>query len=242
MHHGGVEGVRLAMQVRALAPEVPHTDLLVAPPYTALAAVAHELDGSTVAVAAQNVHAKPHGAYTGEVSASMLNEAGARWVIVGHSERRQYFGETDLDVAAKIAVAFDHSLLPIACVGETLEQREGGKTLEVIKRQVTAILDALVGGEACAVAYEPVWAIGTGRNASPADAEAVHVAIRQWLGEKSSALGERTRILYGGSVKPDNSLGLLSEPNIDGALIGGASLDADSFGAIAKAAESLIKG
>jgi triosephosphate isomerase len=242
MHHGGIEGVRLAMQVRELAKEVPHVDMLVAPPYTALAAVAHELDESPVAVAAQNVHGKPHGAYTGEVSASMLVEAGARWVIIGHSERRQYFAESDQDVAAKIAAAFDHKLLPIVCVGETLDQREANKTLEVVKGQVGAVLDVLAAGEPCAIAYEPVWAIGTGRNASPADAEQVHAAIRGWLAEKTTTLADQTRILYGGSVKPDNALGLLSEPNIDGALVGGASLDASSFGAIAKAAESLARG
>jgi triosephosphate isomerase len=242
MHHGGVDGVRLALEVRAVAKEVPHVDLVVAPPYTALAAVAHELDGSPVAVAAQNVHGKPHGAFTGEISASMLKESGAQWVIIGHSERRQYFAETDQDVATKIAAAFDHELLPIVCVGETLEQREAGTTLAVVGSQVAAIRDVLSNGQACAVAYEPVWAIGTGRNASPSDAEHVHAAIRQWLGEKSAELADRTRILYGGSVKPDNAMGLLSEPNIDGALVGGASLDAGSFGAIAKAAESLARG
>jgi triosephosphate isomerase len=243
MHAGGLEGVKLAMQVRALADDVPHVDLLVAPPYTALAAVAAELDGSSVIVAAQNLHGKPHGAFTGEISGGMLNEAGARWVIVGHSERRQYFSESDQDVAVKIAAALDHSLVPIVCVGETLEQRESKKTLEVVKRQIDAVLDVLAGdAHPCAIAYEPVWAIGTGRNASPADAEHVHAAIRAWLAGKSSVLAERTRILYGGSVKPDNAASLLAEPNIDGALIGGASLDAGSFGAIAKAAEALTRG
>jgi len=240
MNAGGVEGVKLAAQVRAFAGGMPHVDLLVAPPYTAIAAVAHELDGSSVLVAGQNVHGKPHGAFTGEISAGMLAECGATWVIVGHSERRQYFGETDQDVAVKIATALDHGLVPIACVGETLAQREAGHTLAVVERQVTAILDTLVGaGPACAVAYEPVWAIGTGKNASPADAEEVHAAIRRWLGAKSQALADRTRILYGGSVKADNAMGLLAEPNVDGALVGGASLDAGAFGAIAKAAESL---
>ncbi len=242
MHHGGVEGVRLAMAVRSLAPEVPHVDLLVAPPYTAIAAVAHELDGLSVIVAAQNVHGKPHGAFTGEISAGMLGEAGATWVIIGHSERRQYFAESDQDVALKIAAAFDHSLTPIVCVGETLEQREAKKTIEVVKRQVDAVLDALASGTACAIAYEPVWAIGTGRTASPADAEEVHAAIRGWLATKGTALAERTRILYGGSVKADNAAGLFAEPNVDGALIGGASLDVGSFGAIAKAAETLARG
>jgi triosephosphate isomerase len=242
MHHGGLEGVKLAMQVRALAADVPHVDLLVAPPFTALAAVAHELDGSNVIVAAQNVHGKPHGAFTGEISAGMLNESGARWVIVGHSERRQYFSESDQDVAIKIAAALDHSLVPIVCVGETLAEREANRTLDVVKRQFAAIVDVIAGDpHACAIAYEPIWAIGTGRNASPADAEEVHAAIRGWLHEKNEVLAERTRILYGGSVKGDNARGLLAEPNIDGALVGGASLDAASFGAIAKAAEALAR-
>ena len=236
MHHGGVEGVRLATQVRAMASEVPHVDLLVAPPFTAIAAVAHELEGAPVAVAAQNVHGKPHGAYTGEVSATMLAEAGATWVIIGHSERRQYFSESDQDVAIKIAAALDHSLVPIVCVGETLEQRESKQTLAVVKRQISAIVDVIARDEnACAIAYEPVWAIGTGRNASPADAEEVHTAIRGWLREKSDALAERTRILYGGSVKGENASGLLAEPNVDGALVGGASLKAADFLAIAAA-------
>ena len=240
MNCGGVEGVKLAGNVRELAGAAPRVDLLVAPPFTALAAVAHELDGSRVLVAAQNIHQKPHGAYTGEVSASMVAEAGATWVIAGHSERRQYFHETDELVAAKIAVALDHDLVPIACVGETLAEREAGKTLAVVERQVSAVLDVLARADVgCAVAYEPVWAIGTGKNASPADAEEVHAAIRRWLAAKDPALAERTRILYGGSVKADNAAGLLAEPNVDGALVGGASLDAGSFGAIAKAAESL---
>ena len=242
MHAGGVEGVKLAGAVRAFEKDVPHVDLLVAPPYTAIAAVAHELDGSKVIVAAQNVHGKPHGAFTGECSASMLKESGATWVIVGHSERRQYFHETDKDVAVKLGAALDHDLVPIACVGETLAEREAGKTLDVVKRQVDAIIEVIDGSPvACAIAYEPVWAIGTGKVASPADAEEVHGAIRKWLTQKSAGLAEHTRILYGGSVKADNAAGLLAEPNVDGALVGGASLDAGAFGAIAKAAESLTK-
>ena len=243
MHNGGVEGVKLAGAVRAFAKDVPHVDLLVAPPYTAIAAVAHELDGSHVIVAAQNVHGKPHGAFTGECSASMLRESGATWVIIGHSERRQYFHETDKDVAVKLAAALDHDLVPIVCVGETLAEREAGKTLDVVKRQFDAVVDVLASAKPdCAIAYEPVWAIGTGKNASPADAEEVHAALRAWLTAKNTGLAERTRLLYGGSVKADNAAGLLAEPNVDGALVGGASLDAVAFGAIAKAAESLTRG
>ncbi|HEY1954879.1 MAG TPA: triose-phosphate isomerase [Polyangiaceae bacterium] len=242
MHAGGLDGIKLAASVGEVAPEVPHVDLLVAPPFTALAAVSHELEGSSVFVAGQNVHGKPHGAFTGEISATMLREAGATWVIVGHSERRQYFRETDAEVAAKASAALDHDLSPIACVGETLAEREANKTLEVVERQVTALLDVLAGAKiACAIAYEPIWAIGTGKNASPADAEEVHAAIRRWLAAKNAGLAERVRVLYGGSVKPENAKGLLAEPNVDGALVGGASLDAGSFGAIAKAAESLTR-
>ena len=242
MHAGGLDGIRLAGEVRAFAKDVPEVDLLVAPPFTAIAAVAHELEGSNVLVAGQNLHGKPHGAFTGEISGGMLREAGATWAIVGHSERRQYFRETDSEVATKAAAALDHDLSPIACVGETLAEREGKKTLEVVERQVTALLDVLASAKLpCAIAYEPVWAIGTGKNASPADAEEVHAAIRRWLAARNAALAERVRILYGGSVKPDNAKGLLAEPNVDGALVGGASLDAGSFGAIAMAAESLAR-
>lgn len=240
MFHGGLDGVRLAMQVRELALLVPDVDLLVAPPFTALAAVAHELDGTSVRLAAQTMHDKPHGAFTGEVSGPMIKESGAGWVIIGHSERRQLFGETDASVAAKTASAVAQSIVPIVCVGETLAEREAGKTLEVVERQCAAFLASIVGAsEAVAIAYEPVWAIGTGKNASPEDAQHVHAAIRGWLRAADPGLAETTRVLYGGSVKPDNAAGLLSQPDVDGALVGGASLDAGSFGAIAKAAETV---
>ena len=242
MNLGGIEGIKLAMEVKALATEVPHVELLVAPPFTAIAAIAHELDATGVLVAAQNMHAKPSGAFTGEVSAPMLAESGATWVILGHSERRQLFGERDADVAAKIAAAVSSSLVPIVCVGETLAEREAGKALEVVGAQVAAILEVFASVPTpAAIAYEPVWAIGTGKNASPADAEQAHAAVRGWLSARSEGLAARTRILYGGSVKPDNAAALLSEPNIDGALIGGASLEIRSFGAIAMAAETLAR-
>jgi triosephosphate isomerase len=242
MHLGGLAGVELAMQVKALSKQVPHVDLLVSPPFTAIAAIAHELDGTHVAVAGQNMHAKPSGAFTGEVSAPMLLESGASWIILGHSERRQLFGERDADVAAKIHAAISSSLVPIVCVGETLAEREAGKALDVVGAQIAAVLDvfATVPSPA-AIAYEPVWAIGTGKTASPADAEQAHAAIRKWLAARSEALASRTRILYGGSVKADNASSLLSEPNVDGALIGGASLEIGSFGAIAMAAEALAR-
>ena len=240
MNHGGLSGLHLAADCVALASRVPHVDLVIGPPFTALAACASETEGKGVAVAGQNLYPKDSGAFTGEISGPMLRESGCAWVIVGHSERRQLFGETDAIVAEKAGAALKSGLLPILCVGETLTEREAGETLAVVGRQVRAFLEIMaVAKEAVAVAYEPVWAIGTGKNAGPAEAEEVHAAIRRWLGEKSSDLAERTRILYGGSLKPDNARGLLSCPNVDGGLIGGASLDAASFGAIAEAAEAL---
>jgi triosephosphate isomerase len=241
MHLGGVAGVELAASVVQFAPEVPSVDLVVAPPYTALAACAHECDGSRVQVAAQNLHPRDSGAFTGEVSGPMLVEAGCVWVIVGHSERRQHFAETDGLVAEKVAAALRSGLLPIACVGETLAEREAGRTLEVVDRQLHAFLAVMAAADnrSMAIAYEPVWAIGTGKNAGPAEAQEVHEAIRRWLSQKSAALASRTRILYGGSVKPDNARGLFEAPDVDGALVGGASLDEASFAAIARCADAV---
>jgi triosephosphate isomerase len=242
MHHGGTTGIELATAIVRLAAEVPRVDLVIAPPFTALAACAHECDGSPVKVAAQNLSPQDSGAFTGEVSAPMLVEAGCAWVIVGHSERRQLFGETDAFIAKKVAAALRSGLLPIACVGETLAEREAGRTLEVVERQARAFLEAIATSDrAVAIAYEPVWAIGTGKNAGPAEAQEVHEAIRRWLGEGSAGLALRTRILYGGSVKPDNARGLFEAPDVDGALVGGASLDAASFLAIARSAEALAR-
>lgn len=240
MHHGGPTGVDLATAVVRFAATVPRVDLVIAPPFTALAACAHECDGSRVEVAGQNLYPKASGAFTGEVSASMLVAAGCRWVIVGHSERRQHFGETDAFVAEKVAAALHGGLVPIACVGETLQERESGHTLEVVERQVRAFLGVIADAEPdVAIAYEPVWAIGTGKTAGPTEAQEVHQAIRSWLSGTSARLAARTRILYGGSVKPDNARDLLAAPDVDGALVGGASLDTANFGPIASAAESL---
>jgi triosephosphate isomerase len=240
MHHGGASGVVLVGAIVELALDLPHVDLVVAPPFTALAACAHECDGSRVEIAAQNVYPKDSGAFTGEVSVPMLLEAGSSWVIVGHSERRQHFGESDDFVAQKVAAALKGGLAPIICVGETLAEREGGHTLEVVERQLRAFLETIAhAARSVAIAYEPIWAIGTGKNAGPAEAQEVHGALRKWLRHATEELAAGTRILYGGSVKPDNARALLAEPDVDGALIGGASLDAASFGAIARAAESL---
>jgi len=239
MFHGGSSSVGLAQGCVEFAKTLKDVDVVLAPPYTALAAVAETIEGSSIRLAAQNLYPKDSGAFTGEVSAPFLKECGCTWVIVGHSERRQIFGETDELVAEKVAAALAHDLLPIVCVGETLAQREGGETLRIVKKQVDAFLDVIArASQTVSIAYEPVWAIGTGKNAGPAEAEEVHAAIRHWLATKSEGLATRTRILYGGSVKPDNAAALLGCPNVDGGLIGGASLDAASFGAIAKAAKS----
>jgi len=241
MFHGGASGVDLAHAVVDISRHVPSVDVVIAPPFTVLAACAHECDGSSVTIAGQNMHAKDDGPYTGEISPSMLKESGCAWVILGHSERRQLFGETDASVAEKVAAAVTAGLVPIACVGETLAEREAGKTLEVVERQVRAFLDVFASTpKAFAIAYEPVWAIGTGKNAGPHEAEEVHAGLRAWLHEKHATLAERTRLLYGGSVKPDNAAGLLACPNVDGALVGGASLDPAAFGAIASRAQSLV--
>jgi len=242
LNHGGSTGIGLATAVVKLAGEVPHVDLVVAPPFTATAAIAHECDGSRVQVAGQNLYPKDSGAFTGETSAPMLAEAGCAWVIVGHSERRQVFGETDAFIAEKVGAALKGGLIPIICVGETLTERETGATLQVVERQLRAFLPVIAATDrAVAIAYEPVWAIGTGKNAGPAEAQEVHRAIRGWLGEAKADLAAKTRVLYGGSVKPDNARDLFAAADVDGALVGGASLDAASFIGIARAAEGLAR-
>lgn len=242
MYHGGQSSMALAAGVVAFARELKNVDVVIAPPFTALATVSTELEGSPVKLAAQNLYPKNEGAFTGEVSGPFLKDCGCTWVIVGHSERRQYFGETDQVVADKVSAAFGSGLLPIICVGETLQQREAGETLRVVKQQVEAFLDLIARApESVAIAYEPVWAIGTGKTAGPAEAEEVHAAIRTWLTNKAENLAQRTRILYGGSVKADNAAALLGCPNVDGALVGGASLDPTSFGAIARAAQPSLR-
>jgi len=222
----------------ALKPEVAglsDREVVVAPPFTALETAARVLAGSPIRLAAQNLHWEPQGAFTGEVSGLMLKELGCAYVIIGHSERRQYFAESDEQVARKVKAAQRDALVPIVCVGETLEERERGETLTVIRRQIH---DGLQGQERAAlaalvIAYEPVWAIGTGRTATPDQAQGVHAAIRATL----TAMADQTtadavRILYGGSVKSDNVDGLMAKADIDGALVGGASLQAESFARI----------
>ena len=222
----------LARAIASRSSGVDGREVLLAPPFTALEAVARGLGDSPVKLGAQNLHWEPKGAFTGEVSAAMLADAGCSHVILGHSERRQFFGETDADVAKKIGAAHQASLVPIVCVGESLAEREADRTLDVVGSQLRGGLAGLAAGDigGLVVAYEPVWAIGTGKVASPAQAQEVHAFIRQTLAELADeAAASRCRILYGGSVKPDNVDELMAEADIDGALVGGASLDADSF-------------
>ncbi len=237
MNHGTQAGRALARAVAAGANGAANVDLVVSPPATILAAVASDLEGTPVEVAAQNMHQSGSGAFTGELSAEMLKDAGCKWVILGHSERRQYFAETDASVAEKTEAALAAGLRPIVCIGETLEEREAGKTLEVVGRQLQAVQTILAKQPGvAAIAYEPVWAIGTGKVATTEQAQEVHAAIRAQLASVSSELAEQTRILYGGSVKPSNAKDLLSCADIDGALVGGASLKAEDFLGIAAGA------
>ncbi len=214
-------------------------DVLVAPPFTALHAVAESLRGSAIQLAGQNMHFEKEGAFTGEVSPPMLKDAGCTHVILGHSERRHVFGETDDGVARKARAAWDNGLLPILCVGETQAERDSDRTMEVVERQVERALRQLSPDEAArsVMAYEPVWAIGTGRVATPEQAEAVQAAIRKLVRfSHGDAVAAALRILYGGSVKPDNVAPLLAEADIDGALVGGACLQAEPFLKIVRAA------
>jgi triosephosphate isomerase len=237
MNAGAADACDLAGRVARAASELSGVEVVVSPPFTALAAVSHELTGSRVEVAGQNLYPKDGGAFTGEVSAPMLLAAGCKWVILGHSERRQYFAESDEFVRQKVVAAMAAGLRPIACIGETLQEREAGKTLEVVFRQLDAVSAELAKDPGYGVvAYEPVWAIGTGKVAGPEQAQEVHAAIRKRLAERSAELAEKTRILYGGSVKGDNAQGLLGCADIDGALVGGAALDADGFAKIMQAA------
>ncbi len=207
-------------------------DVVVAPVATSLMAVKQTLEGSAVGLAAQNTHWEDSGAFTGELSPTLLVDVGCGYCIIGHSERRQYFGETDAGVRRKVAALLVHKVVPILCVGETLEQREAGKTLDVVLGQVEAATDGLdaVALATLVVAYEPIWAIGTGRTAKAEDAQEVHCAIRSRLAElKGKSWAHSARILYGGSVKPSNAIELLAQPDVDGALVGGAALSTDNF-------------
>ena len=229
------EAVVFAKELKSLVKDVTGVEIVVAPAFTAIHAVAEALRNTNVGVAGQGLYWEKEGAFTGEVSASMLKEAGAEYAIVGHSERRRLFGETDTTVNLKMFAAIGAGLTPIVCVGETLEERERNETLTVLDRQIKDGLDRLTADQVVdlVVAYEPVWAIGTGRNASAAQAEESHAHIRarlrQWFGAEAA---DRCHVIYGGSVKPDNIVDLIREPDVDGALVGGASLEVRSFGEI----------
>jgi len=224
-----------------LAGAVRRCDIVIAPPFTAISAAVEAARGSTVGIGAQDVFWEKEGAFTGEIAPPMLVEAGCRYVIIGHSERRQFFGETEQTVAKKTKAALAAGLTPIVCVGELLEQREAGRTEEVCERQFGGGPGALTPEEfsRILVAYEPVWAIGTGKTATPEIAAAAHSFLRKCAEKKFSPdLAQALRILYGGSVKPDNIQGLMAQEELDGALVGGASLDAKSFASIVNGCES----
>ena len=242
MHLTSTEGAALADQIVATVGSKTSVDICVSPAFTALDAVSRKIAESIVSLGAQDMHFEAAGAYTGEVSAAMLKALAVEYVILGHSERRQYSGETDGIVNKKVLAAFAAGLKPIVCVGETLEEREGGKTLDVIRNQIEKGLAGVTGEDADAlvIAYEPVWAIGTGKTATPEMAEEVHAEIRQCLaGQLGEASSNRIRILYGGSMKPENADDLLAQANIDGGLIGGASLKADAFASLVESARRL---
>ncbi len=217
---------------------VTRAEVAVCPPYLFIPEAQAQLNGSPVAWGGQNLSAEPCGAFTGEISAAMLLDFGCRYVLVGHSERRTLYGEDDALVARKFAAARAAGLVPILCVGETLEERQQGVTEKVIERQLAAVIDreGVAALKDAVVAYEPVWAIGTGVTASPEQAQAVHASIRAWLAERNAGVAEGLRILYGGSMKPGNAEALMAQPDIDGGLIGGAALKADDFLAICRAA------
>jgi triosephosphate isomerase len=223
---------------------VSDVDIAVCPPAVYLGELGKALHATNIGLGAQNVNSKAEGAYTGEISCSMLKDVGCRYVILGHSERRAIYGETDSMVNEKLHAVLAAGLTPIVCVGETLEQREAGQTQQVVRSQCLGSLAGLTEDQMLktVLAYEPVWAIGTGKTASPAQAEEVHKDIRSLLeAQFSVGTAQKVIVLYGGSVKADNALELLSEPNIDGALVGGASLKQDSFEGIIKAATSVRK-
>ncbi len=218
---------------KPLAASATDREIILCSPFTALWALSEELKGSQIKAGAQNVHWEEKGAYTGEISVGMLKEIGVPYAIVGHSERRQYFGETDATVNKRTLAALSGGLTPITCIGETLLEREANQTFKVLERQIKEGLKGLPDPTAVVVAYEPVWAIGTGKTATPAQAQEAHDFIRKEFAKLySDAAGQSVRILYGGSVKPDNMATLMNEKDIDGGLVGGASLEPEAFAKI----------
>jgi triosephosphate isomerase len=236
MHKSVPEALDFVADFLHRVSDAQDVEIVIAPAFTALERVGDALSGSRVELAAQNVNAAESGAFTGEVSADMLVDVGCRYGIVGHSERRTLYGETDETVAAKAAALLSRAIRPIVCVGESLEQREAGQTFDVLAAQIQGSLASVDEGHAeqLVVAYEPIWAIGTGRTATPEIAQEAHAAIREQLGKRFPGAADSIRIQYGGSVKPENVYALMSQPDIDGALVGGASLDPASFARIVR--------
>lgn len=235
------EAVELAKALKDSLKSIEDSELVVCPPFTSLSSLSGILAGCNIGLGAQNLFWESSGAYTGEVSAEMLLSVGCEYVIIGHSERRQYFGEDNQSVNRKVKSAIAGGLTPIVCVGERLEQREAGKTEAVVEDHIRGGFEGLSSDDVSKtiVAYEPVWAIGTGKTATPEQANEVHLFIRELIKELYDAdLSSRTRILYGGSVKPENARSLIEQPELDGFLVGGASLKAESFAAIAREVEN----
>jgi len=232
MYKTVADTVKYVKEFRVMVKDVADVEIVIAPPFTALHAAAEAARNSNVIVAAQDLHWEREGAFTGQVSAQMVREAGAEYVIIGHSERRTLFGETDVMVNQKTMAAFAAGLTPIVCIGETLDQRDRNETFDVLDRQIQKGLEGLTGEQLglLVIAYEPVWAIGTGRTATPAQAGEAHTHIRgrlrQWFGAEAA---EKCHVIYGGSVKPENAKDLLGQADVDGALVGGASLDIRAF-------------
>jgi triosephosphate isomerase len=239
MHKTISEAVEIVNALKKAGPDLTEAELVVIPPFTTLNEVRKTIEGSSVHLGAQNLFWEEKGAFTGELSAPMLKDAGCQYAVIGHSERRQHFGETNETVNKKIKAALSHELIPIMCIGESLDEKEKEKTTEKVGSQINAGLEGIGQDEMShiIIAYEPIWAIGTGLTATPSQAEEIHLFIREKLAEKyGNETASCAIILYGGSVKPDNTYELLKENNINGALVGGASLEADSFIQIAKEA------
>lgn len=237
MHKTASESVRLASQIKALLGDFDAVEVIIGPNFTALKSVGEAIAGSKIGLAAQDLFWEDEGAYTGEVSARMLKDIGCSHVIIGHSERRQFFGETDSGVNKKAKAAHLSGLTPIICVGETLAERRAGSTFAVVRGQIQSALEGMTSDQIInsIIAYEPVWAIGTGVTASPDQAQEVHRFIRSLIADGfGAAAAEGVRIQYGGSVKPDNISELMAQPDIDGALVGGASLSAEDFAKIVR--------
>jgi triosephosphate isomerase len=231
MHKTASEARLLTRAIVAGTADWDKCQIVLAPPFIALPSVAAEIKGTSLFLAAQNVHWEPKGAFTGEISVPMLEDVGCSMVIIGHSERRQYFGETNETVNRRVRAVLDSSLQPLICIGETLAERESEMQHSIVSQQLAGALDGLTRRSLLRIilAYEPVWAIGTGHTASPETAQAMHRMIRSWLVDKFGEEAQEVRILYGGSVKPENVDSLMRQPDIDGALVGGACLEAESF-------------